>query len=320
MDRIFVLVEHRRGEIRDITWEMLTKGRELASQSGGALTAVLLGHQVGNFARDLAWRADEVLVVEDEKLENFNSEIYQKVLAKLTSEYQPTLTLIGHTGFGMELAAQPELPLTTDCIDLRFENGALKAVRQMYAGKVNATISFPGAQSYMVTVRPGSFPAEGEETGHGEIKELNFPLEEVNDKKFIGYIEAAAAKVDITRADILVSVGHGIGDKKNIPMIAELAELMGGVLSCSRPIVDKRWLPKERQVGISGKTVKPKVYLAIGISGAFQHIAEIKGGTIIAINKDHKAPILRIADYAIVADLFQVVPVLTAKLKEMKAG
>jgi len=320
MNKIFVLVEHRKGEIRDVTWEMLTKGRELAAQSGGKLTAVLLGHQVRNFSGELARRADEVMLVENEKLENFNGALYQKVLSKLISEHQPTLTLIGHTGCGMEMAGLLELPLTTDCIDLRFDDGALKTVRQMYAGKVNAEISFPSAQSYLVTVRPGSFPAEGVEVRRGEIINLSLPIEEPDYQKFIEYIEPPDGEVDITRADLLVSVGQGIGDKKNIPMVAELAELMGGVLACSRPIVDKKWLPKERQVGISGKTVKPRVYLAIGISGAFQHIAEIKEGTIIAINKDPRAPIFRVADYGIVADLFTIIPELTAKLKEMKAG
>lgn len=320
MGQIFVLVEHRKGEIRDITWEMLTRGRELASQSGNELTAVLLGHRVPDFAQQLAQRADQVLVVADEKLKDFNGETYHQVLAQLASEYQPVLTLVGHTGFGMDLVSELELPLVTDCIDLRFEDGALKVVRQMYGGKVNAEVSCPGAQRYMATVRPGSFPAEGEKARRGKIKNLNLPIEESQYKRFMGYIEAAAGEVDITRADILVSVGQGIKEKKNIPIVAELAKLMGGVLSCSRPIVDKKWLPKERQVGISGKTVKPKVYLAIGISGAFQHVAEIKGGTIIAINHDPNAPIFRMADYGIVADLFQVVPALTARLKAMKAG
>ncbi len=320
MSRIFVLVEHRKGEIRDITWEMLIKGRELALRSGSELTAVLLGYQIRNFAEKLAQRADEVLMVEDEKLSNFNGEIYQRVLSKLISEYRPALTLIGHTSFGMELVGQLELPMTTDCIDLCFENGTLKAVRQMYTGKVNAEISFLGAPSYIITMRPDVFPAEGQQAGRGEIKNLSFPIEEIKYKKFIEYIEPAVGEVDITRADIIVSVGQGIGDKKNIAMIAELSELTGGVLACSRPIVDKKWLPKERQVGLSGKTVKPKLYLAIGISGAFQHISQIKGATIIAINKDPSAPIFGVADYGIVDDLFKVVPVLVAKLKEIKAG
>jgi len=320
MSRIFVLVEHRQGEIRDITREMLAKGRELAKQPDGKLTAILLGYQVDNFAGELAQYADEVLVLDDRKLANFNGAIYQETVSKLVAEYQPQLTLIGHTGFGMELAGLLEMPLATDCIDLYFKDSALTVVRQMYTGKVNAEIAFNPAQSYVATVRPGSFPAEELKTVAGEIKRLNLPLEEPDYQRFIEYLEPPDGEVDITRADLLVSVGQGIGDKKNIAIIEELTGLMGGVLSCSRPIVDKKWLPKERQVGISGKTVKPKVYLAIGISGAFQHINEIKGGTLIAINKDPRAPIFRVADYGIVADLFTIIPELTARLKEIKAG
>ncbi len=324
MSRIFVLAEHRRGSIQDITWEMLTKGAELASGSGAELTAVVLGYGVRDFAEALAQRAKQVLLVEDEKLENYNSDIYQNVLSHLISEYKPFLTLVGHTSLGMDLAprlaAHLGIPLSTDCIDLHLQEGRLTTIRQMYSGKVNAEISFPGAREYMVTVRPGSFSAEGETLVGGEIKSLTLPLEEIEYKRFIEYVEAAVGEVDITQADILVSVGQGIGDSKNMPLVAELAEALGGSLSCSRPIVDKKWLPKDRQVGTSGKTVKPKVYLAIGISGAFQHLMGIKGGTIIAINKDPKAPIFRVADYGIVGDLFKVVPVLKDKLEALKAG
>jgi electron transfer flavoprotein alpha subunit len=218
------------------------------------------------------------------------------------------------------LAARSGIPLSTDCIDLRLEEGKLTTIRQMYSGKVNAEISFPGASEYMVTVRPGSFPMEGGESKAGEIKSLSFPLEEIECKRFIEYVEAPVGAVDITQADILVSVGRGIGDSKNIPLFAELAETLGGSLACSRPIVDKKWLPKEHQVGQSGKTVKPKVYIAFGISGAFQHLMGIKGGTIIAINKDPRAPIFRVADYGIVDDLFKVTPLLKEKVKELKAG
>ena len=322
--RIFVLVEHRIGELRDITWEMLTKGRNLVSQSGGVLSAILLGQQVGNLAQELAKRTDEVLVVEDEKLRYFNSETYQEVLVNLINQYKPTLTLIGHTGFGMDLApslaTQLGISLTTDCIDLNFEDGKLVAVRQMYGGKVNAEVTFAEASTYLITMRAGSFPAEGEEIEKAEIENLNYPLKEAEYKRFVEYVEAAVGEVDITKADFIISVGQGIGDSKNIPMVAELADIMGGILACSRPIVDKKWLPKDRQVGTSGKTVKPKVYLAIGISGAFQHISGIKGSTIIAINKDSKAPIFRVADYGIVGDLLKIVPVLTAGLRELKAS
>jgi len=324
MSKIFVLAEHRRGTIQDITWEMLSKGRDLAAGAGAELVAVLLGHNVNNFAEGLAKRAEQVLVVEDEKLENFNGEIYQEVLSKLIGERKPVLTLIGHTAFGMDLApslaAQLGMPLSTDCIDLQMEDGRLTAIRQMYGGKVNAEISFPGASEYMITVRPGSFPMEGRESKDGKIESVSLPLEDIDYKRFIEYVEAAVGEVDITQSDILVSVGHGIGDAKNIPLVAELADALGGVLSCSRVVVDKKWLPKERQVGTSGKTVKPKVYIAVGISGAFQHVAGVKAGTIIAINKDPKAPIFRVADYGIVGDLFKVIPQLKGKIEELKAG
>jgi electron transfer flavoprotein alpha subunit len=321
--RIFVLAEHRKGSLRDITWEMLTKGHELASDSGAELVAVLLGYGVRGFAEELAQRAEQVLVVENERLANFNSGTYQRALSRLISEYQPAITLIGHTAFGMDLApglaTELRLPLSTDCIDLRLEGGKLTVIRQMYGGKVNAEISFPRGGQYMVTVRPGSFPIEGNGVKSGEIKSLNFLLAETEHRRFIEYVEAAVGEVDITQADVLVSVGQGIGDSKNIPLVAELADTLGASLACSRPIVDKRWLPKERQVGTSGKTVKPKVYLAIGISGAFQHVAGIKASTVIAINKDPRAPIFRVADYGIIGDLFSVVPLLKEKVQASKS-
>lgn len=322
MAGIFVLAEHRKGSFRDITWEMLNKARELASGSGSKLVAVLLGCGVKDLGQQLAQRADQVLLIEDEKLENFNSETYQKVLSQLISEYKPWLTLIGHTSIGMDLApslaAELRIPLSTDCIDLCLEDKELTTIRQMYGGRVNAKISFPGARQYLVTVRASSFPLEGNEVRSGEINSLTLPVGEAEYKRFIEYVEAALGEVDITKAEILVSIGQGIGEGKNIPLIAELAESLGGTLSCSRPVVDKKWLPKERQVGTSGKTVKPKVYIAIGISGAFQHIAGIKGGTIIAINKDPKAPIFTVADYGIVGDLFKVVPLLKEKAAQWK--
>lgn len=324
MVSIFVLAEHRRGSLRDITWEMLSEGRALASQLGAEVVTVLLGHKVKSFAEELAKQSDRVLVLENEVLANFNSQVYQQALSYLITEHKPLLTLVGHTAFGMDLAprlaAELKIPLATDCIDLRWEGEKLTAVRQMYAGKLNAEVSFPGARQYMVTVRSGSFPVEDVLPRGGEIKGFGFPVADTADKRFLEYVEALVGDVDITKADILVSVGQGIGESKNIPLVKELADALGATLSCSRPVVDKKWLPKERQVGTSGKTVKPKVYLAIGISGAFQHIAGVKASTIIAINKDPKAPIFRVADYGIVGDLFKIVPLLKDKVTALKAG
>jgi len=324
MGEIFVLVEHRQGKIRDITYEMLAAGEKLASQQGAISTAVLLGHNVKNFAEELASRAPKVVVVEDAQLEHFNSILYQKVLSSLIVKHQPLLTLIGHTAFGMDLAPSLSVelgfPLVTDCIGLSFEENRLKAIRSIYGGKVNANVSLKESKGYVVTVRPGVFspgPPSGKKGGR--VMEAS-PLQGTIDvKKFIEYIEAPITGEDITQAEIIVSVGQGIGGPEHIPIIEEVAKSLGGVVACSRPVVDRNWLPKERQVGISGKTVKPKIYIAIGISGAFQHVTAMQGSeTIIAINKDPRAPIFGVADYGIVDDFQNVIPILKEKAKGMK--
>jgi len=324
MGEIFVLVEHRQGKIRDITYEMLQAGETLASQQGASSTAVLLGHNVKNFAEELATKASKVLVVEDAQLEHFNSIPYQEVLSSLITKYRPLLTLMGHSAFGMDLApslsVEMGFPLVTDSIGLSFEGNRLKAVRSIYGGKVNANVSVRESKGYVATVRPGCFsPGPPGEKKGGIVTEPS-PLQGTIDlKKFIEYIEAPLTGEDITQAEIIVSVGQGIGGPENIPMIEEVAKSLGGVLACSRPVVDRNWLPKERQVGISGKTVKPKVYIAIGISGAFQHVTAMQGSdTIIAINKDPRAPIFGVADYGIVDDFQNVIPILKEKAKGMK--
>lgn len=324
MTELFVLAEQRRGELRDITFEMLTKGRELSQKIDADLTAVLLGHNVKEFAKKLADHAKKVLTVDDAKLEDFNAEAYQKVLSHLISERKPLLTLIGHTSFGIDLApslaTELNVPLATDCINVDFEEKKPIVVRQVYGGKVNVKASLRTSESYIVTLRPATFEAQEEEALGGEIIEIPSPLEEdIPYKKFVEYYEPPAGEVDITAADILVSVGRGIKDTENMPIVEKLAEALGGALACSRPIVDKGWLPSDRQVGTSGKTVKPKLYLAVGISGAFQHVSGMKNADlIIAINKDSKAPIFRAADYGVVEDLFKVVPPLTNKILEEK--
>lgn len=324
MTELFVLAEQRRGELRDITFEMLTKGRELSQKIDADLTAVLLGHNVKEFAKKLADHAKKVLTVDDARLEDFNAEAYQKVLSHLVSERKPLLTLIGHTSFGIDLApslaTELNVPLATDCINVDFEEKKPIVVRQVYGGKVNVKASLRTSESYIVTLRPATFEAQEEEALGGEIIEIPSPLEEdILYKKFVEYYEPPAGEVDITAADILVSVGRGIKDTENMPIVEKLAEALGGALACSRPIVDKGWLPSDRQVGTSGKTVKPKLYLAVGISGAFQHVSGMKNADlIIAINKDSKAPIFRAADYGVVEDLFKVVPPLTNKILEEK--
>jgi electron transfer flavoprotein alpha subunit len=324
MERIFVLAEHRKGELRDITLEMLTKGKELTEATGAALDVGLLTSEAGKFTDVLSRYADRVLVVEDKRLENFNSGIYSDVLLSLIAEHKPDLILIGHTSFGMDLAPllaiELGLPLATDCIDLKVEGGGLFAIREMYGGKINAKVSFRRDGGYLATIRQGIFSPK-EVALKGEVVFVASPLtEEPQEKKFLEYVEAVVGDVDITQADIIVAVGRGIKEEKNIPLINEFAKALGGVVAGSRPVIDSGWLPKDRQVGQSGKTVKPKLYLAIGISGSFQHIAGMRGSSlIVAINKDAGAPIFGIANYGIVNDLFKVVPALKNKVEEAKA-
>ena len=326
MVEIFVLAEHRQGQIRDITYEMLTKAHEMAGKNNAETTAIILGKDVKDKAAALAEYAQKVIVIQDPKLENFNSEAYQKVLVHLIKEHKPILTMVGHTSYGIELAprlaAALQTPLATDCIDLTIENNTLHITRQMYGGKVNANAVLAKAESYMVTVRQAAFTAQKPEPPvNGQILEKPSPLtEEPTTKRFIEYVLPPPGGVDITEAEKLVAIGRGIKDQANMSIIEELANTLGAAVGCSRPIVDKGWLPNDRQVGSSGKTVKPKLYIAIGISGAFQHVLGMKNSDlIIAINKDPNAPIFNFSDYGIVEDLFKIVPVLKNKISELKS-
>jgi len=324
MKEIIVIAEHRRGELRDVTWEMLSKGRQLAESTSAELGVALLGKGMNPLAEALKAKVKRVLLIEDPRLEAFNPETYKKVLTQLITERKPFLTLIGHTAMGMDyaprLAASLKMPLATDCIGIEPKDETLWLTRQLYGGKVNAEVSFTKKGPFMVTVRPGAFPVVEKGPLASEVVSIPSPLtDEGLARRFVEFVEAAAGEVDITQADILVSVGRGIKEAENLPIVKELADMLGGALACSRPVVDKKWLPKGCQVGTSGKTVKPKVYIAVGISGAFQHVAGMKGaGTIIAINKDPKAPIFSVAQYGIVGDLFKIVPVIKDKIKELK--
>lgn len=322
---VLVLVEHRRGEIRDITYEMLGAAAGLASGRGGKVRALLLGKDVDGLASQVVSRADVVEVVEHDALAEYNSDSYQKALVPLIKELDPSVVLIGNTSYGLDLApglaTALGLPLITDVISLTLEPDSLVAVRPIYGGKANARMRARGTSS-IVTVESGAFAADPASAKQGEVVHRNVSLPgDLNRRRFVDFVESPASDIDITQSDVVVSVGRGIGDPENIPVVEQLAEALGGVLACSRPVVDKKWLPKARQVGISGKTIAPKLYLAVGVSGAFQHLAGIKKAqTVVAINKDPNAPIFRVADYGVVADLFAVVPKLTERIEGMKKG
>jgi len=321
MGEIFVVVEHRQGEVRDITFEMLFKAGELCQGSSHDLTAIIMGDGNEALINAIAKKADQVISFEADRLKDFDANLYKEILDGLIKEYHPFLTFIGHTSWGMDLApalsVKTGYPLATDCVDILIENGRPVVTRQIFSGKVFSKVSFKESRGYLVTVRPGAFLPENSAERGGEMVKRGLPsdLPDLH-KQFLEFVDTGAGDVDITQADLLISIGRGIGEEENIEVIKELVVQMGGTISCSRPVVDKNWLPKCHQIGTSGKSVRPKVYLALGISGAFQHVAGITGaGTVIAVNKDKKAPIFRVADYGVIEDLFKVVDTLREKLR-----
>jgi len=318
MRDIFILVEHRKGEISDITFEILSGISKLNDIS---VNALLLANDDG-LVEKIKEHANKIYYFKHPLLQAFQSEYYQSVLQPFIREKKPYLTLAGHTSIGYEvfpaLSVGINAPLIQDIIGIDIEKNSPVVIRQFYNGKLDAKISFKENWGYMATVRQGTFPAENPHLT-AEVEQIAPEISEVDWKRFLGFIELPKGEVDITQADIVIAIGRGIKEEANIPVVEEFAKEIGGVLGCSRPVVDAGWLPKERQVGSSGKTVKPKLYIALGISGAFQHIMGMKSSDlIIAVNKDPNAPIFNVADYGIVADMFQVLPPLKNKIKEMK--
>ncbi len=315
--RVFCVAEHRFGELNPLSIELLNLANKI--KGDGTAEAVVIGKDVGKFAEELAKYADKVWKIEDDSLENYNPELYIDVLLQLFDKEKPDVVLIGHTAEGGEyapyLAAKMNAPIATDVVGVDVSDG-IKVSRYLFQGKLMADLKLKSTPC-VITVRQGVFK-EGVEV-NGEVVDAGIKPSKEPARKFVGYIEPEVGEVDITQADIIVAVGRGIEDASNIELAEELAELLGGVVAGSRPVIDNGWLPKDRQVGISGKTVKPKLYLALGISGAFQHVMGMKDSElIIAINKDPDAPIFSVAHYGVVADLFEVVPELIDKLREIK--
>ncbi len=325
MGDVLVVAEHRQGEIRDVTWEMLNLASQVAPDAGGQVVSVVLGSGLDDIAGSVAGACDKVLAVDDPLLENFNGEKYQKVLSALMDEHKPFIVMIPQTAEGVDyapaLAVEKGFPYLTELVGLKVDGGKPVAERQYYQGKVNAEFSFKDAETYLFTIREAAFEPI-EPSKQGSVEKVDSPLkEDIDYRKFLEYVEAEVGDVDITQSEKLVALGRGIKEEKNVPDMEELAKSLGADMCGSRAAVDAGWLPHDRQVGTSGKVVKPKLYLALGISGAFQHLAGIKGAkTVVAVNKDPNAPIFAEADYALVDDLFKVVPKLVEKLKEGKGA
>ncbi|MFB6267841.1 MAG: electron transfer flavoprotein subunit alpha/FixB family protein [Halodesulfurarchaeum sp.] len=317
MSDVLAVAEHRRGELRDVSFELLTAGRDLADAAGGDLHVAVIGGDVDTFAEDLNREGVDHIHTVDYG-EEFNHDVSVQAVEALFEHLSPTYVLMPNTVNGLDyapsVAIRLDLPLVTDVVGLDVDGETLVANREMYGSKVETTIEVADGP-FAVTARGGEWPA-AEGVTEAEVTAFDFePDESAIGSTVTGFEEVAAGEVDITEADFLVSIGRGIGEEENLELIEELADAAGGVISASRPVVDNGWLPKGRQVGQSGKTVTPDVYLAIGISGAVQHVAGMKGAdTIIAINTDPNAPIFDIADYGIVGDLFDVVPELIEEL------
>ncbi|MEY7848995.1 electron transfer flavoprotein subunit alpha/FixB family protein [Natrarchaeobius sp. A-rgal3] len=317
MSDVLAVADHRRGELRDVSYEIATAGRQLADDLGGDLHLVVISGTVDDFAGKLDRDGvDVVHTVADG--EEYNHGVYTQAIEQLAAELDPQYVLVPNSVNGLDyapaLAGVLERPIVTDTIGLESDGETLVATREMYGGKVETTVELKGPA--VVTIRGAEWPkAEG--TGDAEIRSFDAEIDEATIGSTVnGFEEVAGGDVDIADADVLVSVGRGIDDEENLEIIHDLAEALDATVSSSRPIVDNGWLPKNRQVGQSGKVVTPDVYIAIGISGAVQHVAGMKGSeTIVAINTDPNAPIMDIADYAIHDDLFDVVPALTEQFQ-----
>ena len=324
---VWVFAEQREGELQKVSLELLGEGRRVADKLGVKLTALLLGNNVSNLAEKLAAHgADEVLVAEDKNLEHYTTDAYTKVICDLATERKPGILFVGATFIGRDLgpriAARLSTGLTADCtsIDVEVENGDLLATRPAFGGNLMATIACPEHRPQMATVRPGVFEAVTTDASNCKIEKVNVNLADSDVRtKVIETVKTAKDIIDISEANVIVAGGRGVGSKENFAMLQELADVLGGVVAGSRAAVEKGWIENAYQVGQTGKTVKPTIYIACGISGAIQHVAGMQDSeVIIAINKDETAPIMNVADYGIVGDIKKVLPELIAQAKAIK--
>ncbi|MFC6719886.1 electron transfer flavoprotein subunit alpha/FixB family protein [Natrialbaceae archaeon GCM10025810] len=318
MTDVLAITDHRQGELRDVSYEIITAGSELAAETGGDLHLAVINGDVEAFADDLNREGVDVVHTVDVG-EEFNHDVYKQAITQLYDELAPQYVLAPNSVNGLDYAPAVsvalDVPIVTDCVALEVDGDALVANREMYGGKVETTTEVD-AGNVIATIREGEWEA-AEGDGSASIEAFDADIDESRVGSTVtAFEEVAGGDVDISEADFLVSVGRGIEEEENLSLIEDLAEATGATVSSSRPIVDNGWLPKNRQVGQSGKVVTPEVYLAIGISGAVQHVAGMKGSdTIVAINTDPNAPIMDIADYAIHDDLFDVVPALIEEFR-----
>jgi electron transfer flavoprotein alpha subunit len=326
--KIVVITEQRQGKWNNTSFETLVAAQQIAADTGSAISALVIGKGVANFAEDVAGKnIAEVLLVEHDLLEAYTPDGYSLALSQVIASAKPDLVLFPHTyqvrDFAPKLAAMMGKGMIADCVGFHKEGDKIVFVRQMFQGKTAADVTFQGPAPWFASFQSGAFRADllsAHPSGKAPVNKIVVELkpEQIRTKPLDLFKEAKSA-VDLTQAPIIVSVGRGIKAPENIPQAEALAKAIGGEMAASRPICDEGWLPMERQIGSSGQTVAPKLYLALGISGAIQHVVGMKGArTIVAINKDQNAPIFEIADYGIVGDIFELMPALTAALEKAK--
>ena len=328
-DTILVVVEQKDGKLNRVSWETLTGAQALAAETGWTLEAAVAGGGVGDVANEVAAKKlAKVYALESAKLEPYTPDGFVAALKGFLEQKQPKLVLMPHTyqvrDFAPKLATALNRALISDAIGYKYEGGKLLFTRPMFQGKFVADVSFTGESPYFATFQSGAYRGDKVEEGNASA-----PVETVNVEVANGVIrnkpeapfKEAKQAVDLTQAEIIVSVGRGIKEQKNIDLAQQLAAVLGGEIAASRPICDSGWLPMDRQVGSSGQTVAPKLYFALGISGAIQHVVGMKGSrSIIAVNKDSEAPIFEIADIAVVGNLFDIVPPLIEEVKKAKGA
>ena len=321
---IWVFAEQRDGELKSVDYELLAKGRELADTLKTELCAICFGHNISDVERLIAYGADKVYLVDDPALANHQEDLYTGQLVRLVQEHKPEIVIAGATSLGRSfiprVAAVLKTGLTADCTELEIdtESRLLRQTRPTFGGNVMATIICQARRPQMATVRPRVFKKNTPDTSRkGQLIKVDFNKEGITSRtRLLNFVEDLTERVKLEDADIIVSGGRGLGKAENFQLLEELAAVMGAAVGSSRPPVDEGWIPYSHQVGQTGKTVCPKLYIACGVSGAVQHLAGMQTSDIIvAINSDPDAPIFEVATYGIVGDLFQVVPMLIKKLK-----
>lgn len=322
---ILVVAEQREGKLNRVSWETVAAGQAIAADTGWELQVAVAGKGISAIANELAAKkVSKVYALESPKFEPYTPDAFAAGLKQFIESKKPNLVLMPHTyqvrDFVPKLATAMGRAVVSDCIGFKKDQDKLLFTRQMFQGKFAADVSLTSQAPWFVTFQNGAFRGDKAEAGTAPVEIVNLEIAEgvIRNKPQEVFKEAKQA-VDLTQAEIIVAVGRGIKEQKNIDIAKQLAEALGGELAASRPICDSGWLPMDRQIGSSGQTVAPKLYLALGISGAIQHIVGMKGArTIIAVNKDSEAPIFEIADYAVVGNLFDVVPPLVEEVKKAK--